>query len=300
MWVGAEYAPSDAATGDWGTGAAELTLASSPAIAIGVEGTNGAMYVQAPAALGLSPGWHSEGGAIAAPPAVVAAPNSDGTSPASPLFFATGTNKSLYVRSLTAGWQAVSPHAECVGSPAAVITGTSTLTVACRGTTNALYYNTTTWSGTGLPVFTSGWKSLGGVLTAAPAVAPVGGVLSFFVRGDTGHIYIRTVSSGYAEQQWACLGAPAAALPSPAGATSFACEGTNRELYWSINGGAGWGPTTAQGGVLAAAPAIAASSLVPYFLVEGTTHAIYEHTPTSGFSSLGGGAVGGVGAAALN
>jgi hypothetical protein len=300
VWVGAEYAPSDAALGDWATGAAEVTLSSSPAIAIGVEGTTGAMYVQAPAALGLTPGWHSEGGAIAAPPAVAAAPNSDGTGLASPLFFATGTNKSLYVRSLTAGWQAVSPHAECVGSPAAVITGTSTLTVACRGTTNALYYNTTTWSGTGLPVFTSGWKSLGGVLTAGPAVAPVGGVLSFFVRGDTGHIYIRTLSSGFAEQPWACLGTPAAALPSTAGATIFACEGTNRMLYSASNGGAGWGTAAALGGVLAAGPAVAATSRVPYFLVEGDTHAIYETTPTMGFGNLGGGAVGGVGAAALN
>lgn len=299
VWVGAEYAPSDAASGDWGTGAAELTLASSPAIAVAVEGTTGAMYVQAPA-LGLSPGWHSEGGAIAAPPAVVAAPNSDGTSPVSPLFFATGTNKSLYVRSLTAGWEAVSPHASCVGSPAAVVTS-GTLTVACRGTTNQLYYNNATWSGTGLPVFTSGWKSLSGVLTAPPAVAPVGGVLSFFVRGSTGHIYIRTLSTGFAEQPWACLGAAAAAVvPSPAGETIFACEGTNRALYWAINGGAGWGPALSLGGVLVTAPVIAATSLTPYFLVEGTTHAVYERTPTSGYNSLAGTVVGGVGAAALN
>lgn len=297
VWVAGEYAPADASTPDWGTAAAELTLASSPALAMAVEGAGGVPYAQAPQ---LGAGWHSLGGQVVGPPAVAAAPNADGTAPASPLFIATGTTKLMYIRSLSTGWKQVGPVAgSCLGSPAAVITG-STLTVACRGTNNALYYNQAAVPSSGLPQFTSGWKNLGGVLTAAPAVAPVGGTLTFFVPGIGGRIYTRTLTTGFAAQPWTCLGAPAAALPSPGGAAIFACEGTNRALYWAANTGSGWPGATSLGGTLTGGPAIAATSRVPLFLGEGTTKAVYERTLTAGFSSLGGSVVNGVGAAALN
>lgn len=298
-WATGEYAPSDAAQGDWATATAmvSLTAPPAPAIAAAVRGAGGVPYAQAPQ---LGSGWRSLGGTVAAPPAVVAAATPYATTPASPLFIATGTNKLLYMRGVTGGWQRVGPvTASCLGSPAAVITG-GHLYVACEGTNRALYYNSTTVPTSGLPQFTSGWKNLGGVLTAGPAVAPINGVVTFFVRGTNGHIYLRTLSAGFAQQPWTCLGQPAAAQETSSRSTIFACEGTNHALYVSANGGLRWGPTVSMGGTLTAGPAIAATSRVAYLLGEGTTSAVYERTLTSGFISLGGIVFGGVGAAALN
>lgn len=279
------------------TQAFTLTVEPPPAAAVGVEGDNGAMYVQAPQ---LSPGWQPEGGVITGPPAVAAPPNPDGTSPASPLFLATGSTGYLYIRSLSTGWQQAGPDpVSCLGSPAAVITG-ATLTVACEGTSHALYYNTATIPATGLPQFTTGWTSLGGVLTAGPAIAPVGGTLTFFVLGTTGHIYTRTLATGFAEQPWACDGAPAAALQAATGVTYFACQGTNQALWESSSSGSGWTGAVSLGGALIGAPAIAATSQQVEFFVEGTTGAVYERTLTTGFTSIGGAVTGGAGATALN
>jgi hypothetical protein len=94
--------------------------------AIGVEGTDGQLYAQAPQ---LNPGWHPLGGKITAPPAVAAPPNSCCTAPSqpptAPVFIATGTTKLLYIRSVTAGWEKPGPVAgSCTGAPAAAIAGT--------------------------------------------------------------------------------------------------------------------------------------------------------------------------------
>jgi hypothetical protein len=303
VWVAGEYAPSDAASVDWGTAVAQISLTAPPrvAVAIGVEGGNGQMYVQAPQ---LGGGWHSLGGGLAAPPAVAAPRNPYGATPAQPLFIATGTNKLLYIRSLTTGWQQLGPSgAACVGGPAAVITGTTpttTLTVACRGTNNALWENSAPVPSSGLPQFTHAWTSLGGVLSAAPAVAPVGGTLTFFVRGTNGRIYSRTQASGFKLMPWACIGAPAAAVEAASSDTIFACQGGNHALYVSANGGAGWTAMTSLGGVLVGGPGIAATSRASELLVEGTNGVVYERTPLTGWANLGGAVVGGVGAAALN
>jgi hypothetical protein len=291
VWVAAEYAPSDAASGDWATGAAEVTLASSPAFAVGTEGTDGQLWAN------IGSGWTPLGGKIGGPPAVVAAPNADGTAAVSPLFIATGTNKELYIRSATLGFQVIGT-AKCLGSPAAVVTGTSTLTVtvACRGNNSALWYSTATWSGTGLPTFSS-FKSLGGVLSAGPAVAPVGGTLTFFVRGGNGKIYTRTLTAGYSTTPWSCTGQPAAAQGSSSD-TFFACA-AGGALFEAVNGGAGWSPATSLGGSILGGPGAAPTSEVPDLFAEGNGHTVWERTP-SGWSNIGGSAVGGVGAAALN
>jgi len=305
VWVAGEYAPSDAASGDWGTAAGLVSLSAAPAsaTAVGVEGTNGQLFVQTPQ---LGSGWHSLGGGIVGPPAVAAEATAFSGAPAQPLFVATGTNKSLFMRTATAGWQAIAA-AKCIGSPGAVAYN-GTLTVACRGTNNALFYNSVPWSGTGLPAIpASGWKSLGGTLSASPAVAPVGGAVTFFVRGTTGKIFTRTVSSGYVAHTWGCIGAPAAGIETASNDTIFACQGTDRALWISFNGGSlqkgalgGWLPAFSLGGTLIGGPAVAAGSLVTEWLVEGTNKAIFQDSSVTGSSSLGGGAVNGVGAAALN
>src|SRR5215469_11560890 len=143
--------------------------------AVGVEGPHAQLWVQAPQ---LGGGWHSLGGTLAAPPAVAAPPNPNGVTPAQPLFIATSTNKQLYIRSLSTSWARLGAASmPCTGGPAAVITGT-TLTVACRGTDNALWYNTAALPSSGFPQFTGPWTSLGGSLTADPAAAPVGGAVT--------------------------------------------------------------------------------------------------------------------------
>jgi hypothetical protein len=301
VWVAAEYAPSDAASGDWATGAAEVTLASAPDVAVGVEGQNGSLYVQAPQ---LAAGWQDLGGQIVGPPAVAAVPNSDGTSPASPWFFATGTNKGMYVRSLTVGWERVGPQpASCLGSPAAVITtigGVTTLTVACEGTNRALYYDTASVPSSGLPTFTSGWKDLGGTLAAGPAVAAVNNTMTFFALGTTGHIYTRTLATGFAEQPWTCTGSPAAVTPA-AGATVFACHGGGNALWEaSSTGTGGWSSPVSLGGTLTGSPAMAATGEQLEFFAEGPNTSVYERTLIANWASLGGSVIGGVGAAALN
>jgi hypothetical protein len=265
--------------------------------AVGAEGPHSQLWVQAPQ---LGGGWHSQGGQLAAPPAVAAPPNPNGVTPAQPLFIATSTNKVLYIRSLAVGWQAIGrAPGGCYSRPAAVITG-GTLTVACRGADNALWENTATLPASGLPQFTGAWTSLGGVLTAAPAVAPVGGVLTFFARSTNGHIYTRTLTSGFKQMPWACIGAPAAALQAASGVTFFACQGTNHALLEASNSGTGWTSAVSLGGSVIEGPAVAAASQAPEFLVESTNKAVWARTTASGWSSLGGVVVGGVGAAALN
>jgi len=268
-------------------------IANQHAVAVGAEGTDGQLWVQAPQ---LAAGWQSLGGRIVAAPAVVAPPNAGGTTPAQPLFIGTGTDKRLWIRSVTAGWQPIGA-ALCLGGPAAVITGT-TLTVACRGTDNALWYTTATVPSSGLPSFTGTWTSLGGVLSAGPAVAPAGGTTTFFVRGTSGAIYTRTLTTGYAVTPWSCAGQPAAALQAATGTTTFACN-SGGAMWESADSGSAWSPAVSLGGSLLGGPAVAATSQQTDFLAEGTDHAIWELTP-AGWSSLGGQVTGGVGAAALN
>jgi hypothetical protein len=280
------------------TGSFTVTVSSAPpAVAVGVEGTNGQMYVRAPQ---LGGGWHSLGGQLAGPPAVAAPPNPNGAAPAQPLFIATSTNKVLYIRSLSTGWQAIGrAPGGCYSGPAAVITG-STLTVACRGADNALWENSATVLSSGLPQFTGAWASLGGVLTAAPAVAPAGGVLTFFARSTNGHVYTRTLGSGYRQMPWACTGSPAAALQAASGVTFFACQGGNHTLDYAVSSGAGWSAAVSVGGSLVGGPAVAATSGAIELFAEGTNSAVYERTPVTGWTGLGGAAVGGVAATALN
>ena len=278
---------------------ADETPPPSPsAVAVGAEGSDGQLWVQAPQ---LGRGWHALGGKLIAPPAVAAAPNPDGSTPAQPLFIATSSNNKLYIRSLTAGWQLLGPAtATCAGGPAAVIAD-GTLTVACRGLNNsALWENSAAVPTSGLPRFTHGWTSLGGVLTASPAAAPVGGVMTFFAPSTGGRIWTRTLSTGYTVTPWLCIGAPAAAAQAASGDTIFACQGGSHALYVATNGGAGWSSAVSLGGSLIAGPGVAATSQVPELLAEGPYQAVWERTSLTGWASLGGVVVGGVGAVALN
>jgi Putative Ig domain len=300
-----------------GTATQAFTLNVNQVSAIGVEGTDGQLWAQAPQ---LPPGWQPLGGKIIAPPAVAAPPTtccSEPEPPVAPVFIATGTTEQLFVRSVTAGWRLLSPTGRCIGAPGAVITGTPvtgpfTLTVACRGTDNALWENSVTMQPNGLPptIMTS-WKDLGGVLRAGPAVAPVNGTVTFFVLGTTGRIYTRTMTAGYTEMPWSCIGQPATATPAQSGLlvngvppliTWFGCEGSDHNFwqseYTQFNGWTPFGGNYPAGSLIGT-PALAtpAGDFEP--VVEGTNHAIWVLSNTPRWVSLGGQAVGGAGAAAL-
>ncbi len=301
-----------------GTATQAFTLNVNEGDAIGVEGTDGQLWAQAPQ---LAPGWQPLGGKIIAPPAVAAPPTtccSEPEPPVAPVFIATGTTGQLFIRSVTAGWQLLSPTGRCVGAPGAAITGTPvtgpfTLTVACRGTDNALWENSVTLQPNGLPpTITTSWTDLGGVLRAGPAVAPVDATVTFFVLGTTGRIYTRTLTTGYTEMPWACTGQPTAAAPPQSGLLSngipplitwFGCEGSDHNIweseYTQFNG---WSPIFGgnyPAGSLIGTPALAtpAGDFEP--VVEGTNHAVWVLSNTPRWVSLGGQAVGGAGATAV-
>jgi hypothetical protein len=300
-WVAAEYAPSDAATGDWATAAAAVTLAATPpAWAAGAEGGNGELYVQQTQA---SAGWQPFGGQIEGAPAVAAPPNANGTTPDVPVFIATGSNGELWETSDGSDWEPVGPDgALCIGSPAAVVTGTgtsATLTVACEGLNRSLYYNTTTMPSSGLPSFTSPWTSLGGVLRAGPAVAAVDGVVTLFAEGTNGQVFTNT-GSGYTATPWICTGTLAAATQPTSGAAIFACQGGDHSLWTADNDGAGWLSAVSLGGQIVGGPGIVASSQQVEFFVEGSNGNVWEWNPFSGWGNLGGIVIGGVGASAEN
>ena len=124
-------------------------------------------------------------------------------------------------------------------------------------------------------------------------------MLTFFARSTNGHIYTRTLASGFKQMTWACIGAPAAAAEPVSGDTVFACQGGNHALYMAATAGSGWTPAVSLGGSLIGGPGVAAASRVTGLLAEGSNGAVYERTPF-GWTSLGGAVVGGVGAAALN
>lgn len=299
-WVAAEYAPSDAASGDWATGAAAVTLAATPpAWAAGVEGGNGELYVQQTQA---SAGWQPFGGQILGAPAVAAPPNANGTTPDEPVIIATGSNGELWETSDNTGWQPVGPsEAFCIGTPAAVVSNSGTLTVACEGLNRQLYYNTTTMPSSGLPTFTSAWTSLGGILSAGPAVAPVGGTVTFFAEGTTGQVFTNT-GSGYTATPWICVSTLAAATQPTSGATTFACQGGDHSLWTAVNDGLGWSAAVSLGGQMVGGPGIVATSQQVEFFVEGSNASVWEWMPFLGgnWVNLGGIVKGGIGASAEN
>ena len=154
-------------------------------------------------------GYTGLGGALAAAPAVTAIPSSSGGLQA-PLYIGVGTDHNVYLRNNSAGWHALSSTPlSCLDSVGATVTGAagnSMLTVACEGSDQALWYAQGAVTTTGLPNLSS-WQSLGGVLTAGPAVAAVGGAVTFFVDAGGGALFSRNVSTG-----WVALSAPARSI----------------------------------------------------------------------------------------
>ena len=276
----------------------KLDLSGTTAIA-GVSAGNNGVWSKADAQ-----GYTALGGVLTAAPAVVAVPVSGGMP--TPLYIGVGSDKNVYVRSATQGWQALSstPVAclDTVGATVTTSSGTSTLTVACQGTDHALYDAQGTVTSGSLPSLSS-WSSLGGVLGAGPAVATVGGNLTFLVAGSNGAIYTRTTSSGWTAAGWTCKNHPA--LANYRGNAYFACHGSDDALWYAINTGSGWGAAQSAGGTMVDGPGIVATPAEVLIYVQGNNGALYHATlspgggPIAGWTADGGSIQFGTGATTL-
>lgn len=290
------------ATSSLGTVTKTLTLTvaapPAPAVAVAVLTAGGVPYAMAPQ---LGSGWHSLGGKVTAVPAVVAVPNPNGASPASPLFIAPGANHLLYIRGVTGSWQRLYPNDTSCLSVAAVITAGSVLQVACETTSHGLSYATASTAGSGLPQFGTLFRSLGdaGTVTAGPAIARVNGTLTFFITAG-GKVQSRTIPTAFRATGWACSGQPAAATQGTTGVTYFACEGTNHVPYEGTVTSAGLSAATRLSGALAAGPALAPDSAAVEILVESSNREVYQRTAATAYVKLGTLQVTGVQAVALN
>ena len=265
---------------------------------VAVTGTDNALWVKQDGG-----SLTSLGGALSAAPAVVFVPVGNGQPPV-PVYLGVASDHRVWVRMPALGWQLLSSTAQCLDNVAAAVSGPvggTTLTVACQGTDHALYYAQTSVAPTSLPSIGS-WTGLGGILTAGPAVASVGGTITFFVTGLGGALFSRTVTTGYVPIVGAmCSGHPAAAM---LGSTAYlACQGGDHALWYSVNTGSGWGAFQSAGGQIQDGPGIAATASSVTMFVTGTNGVLYHTTiPPGGgtatpFVSDGGALLYGTGAA---
>jgi hypothetical protein len=270
-----------------------ITIQNAPYVA-GAVGTDNGLWVLHSG----SPNFTGDGGVLLGAPAVVAIPQTTG--PALPVYIATGSDHSLYVRSDTLGWQSLSGGSvNCIDNPAGVVIA-GTLYVACEGGDHALWHaETAAPTGTNLPTVSAGnWHSLGGVLIAGPAVGNVAGTPTYLVVGTDQHIYSRSLATGFTRFSWAaCIGHPALAA---FGSTSyFACHGTDNALWYATNTGSGWSAALSLGGAITDGVGIAATASGPIFFAEGTGGVVYQRSLNSGWTSDGGQVSFGVGASSL-
>jgi cysteine-rich secretory family protein len=161
-----------------------------------------------------------------------------------------------------------------------------TYTVAV--TVNAVPY---TWSFTVGPFRAAppGWNSLGGLLTASPAVTSSSATRSdAFVRGSNGALYQNTWN-GTAWGGWSSLGgyltSKAAAVAGNAGRIDVFVRGSDNGLYQETWNGSSWSTWQPLGGILTAGPAVAFRAGTPGTLdvfARGTDNGLWVRESVDG------------------
>jgi peptidoglycan/xylan/chitin deacetylase (PgdA/CDA1 family) len=202
----------------------------------------------------------------------------------------------VVTRSLRAGtWSAPTViSGQIIGAPAAVRAG-DTLFLAARGMDSGLYVRTrvgATWS--------PSWQRLGGVLTAAPALAgSADGRVDAFVRATDDTIRFRTYrsgvgwSAGYTNLGGRSGAAPAAAA-SASGEIRVYVAGADSGIYENSLSATGWSGWTRLSGASYTTPAAVwdAVRMQTLVFVRGTNLQLYRGTRTagtwSGWTSMGG------------
>ena len=293
-----------------------LAASSAPEIE-GVAGSDASLFLRG------NPGpWVGFGGILIGAPAIASVPSTtQPETPGTPFVVVNGTDHNLWTFNQQQGWTHLTASDYCIDNPAAVITsahaaGAFVLTVACQGIDHALWFAQTQVGDllTPLPLT---WQSLGGLMVNGPAVAAVDPVhrsvndeLTLFVNGIDGHVWTRTLSTGWSQMPWECIGHPAAAatlstlIPATGQVTVFACQGIDHTLWFSHNFGNGWIDTQSLGGLLVDGPGVAVGPTTATFFVEGVDRAGWHRTITHGgnvfdWTSDGGILQFGTGAAAL-
>jgi uncharacterized protein YvpB len=178
---------------------------------------------------GASTGWGAEGGRLLAAPAIVRRPG--GT----PVYVATGTDHQLWVRDDAESWALLS-HAGvyCSDAPAAALRG-STLIVGCQGRDGGLWVTATGLTPGALPV-AGNFTAMGLQLWDGPAIAVIGGVVTYVANDAGGHVWTRTDSTGWTATAYWCIGHAAVAVS--AGSVLFACHGSDEQGWYGIAPGA--------------------------------------------------------------
>ena len=272
----------------------------------GTVGANNGLWVLDGSNGGFSPG----GGQLSAAPAVVGVRPTSGT--ATPVYIGTGIDHNLWESDGSGGpWVPLTTTpVYCIDNPAAVsagVRGSGTITVACQGGDHALWAAQAALPASGLPhMGGAAWHSLGGRLLAGPAVTQRPGLSgpSYEVVGTDQQVWeLNPGANQFAPRGWYCNGHPAAAT-NPAGSTAyFACQGTDRQLWFSTDAGSNWQTARAAGGVLVDGPGIAATPGGAVFYAEGQDGALWHlalNGSTPGTFQLDGGVIhAGAGAAGL-
>ncbi|MBW4032917.1 MAG: hypothetical protein HIU88_09665 [Acidobacteria bacterium] len=152
-----------------------------------------------------------------------------------------------------------SPTGGSLGAPTAV-GWNGNVTVAVRGSDNALWVDTLSTGGTW-----GGWTSLGGALTSGPSLASQNSSdLEAFARNSTGGIsytqYNGTSWSAWTSIGGAALGEPTSVSRSNGEVTVYVRSTDNAawEKYWTAAGG--WSGWTRIGGNLSSSPNVSAES----------------------------------------
>jgi len=294
-----------------------LAGGSTPEIE-GVAGSDASLFLKG------NPGpWLGFGGTLIGAPAIASVPSTaQPETQGTPFVVVTGTDHNLWTFNQQQGWRHLTSAPDyCIDNPAAVITsahaaGAFVLTVACQGGDHALWFAQTQVGDLLTPLALT-WQSLGGAMVNGPAVAAVDPVhrsvndeLTFFVNGIDGHVWTRTLNSGWNQMPWECIGHPAAAatlsaaIPTTGQVTVFACQGIDHALWFSHNFGSGWIDTQSLGGALVDGPGVAVGPDEATFFVEGIDQAGWHRTITHGGNVFGWTSDGGIlqfgaGAAAL-
>jgi len=227
------------------------------------------------------------GGALLGAPAIIALAQAGAS--LGFLYVATGGDHDLWVRSGASSWQRLTDSpVYCIDNPAGIAIA-GTLYVACQGGDHALWHAEVALSaGSALPVIPAGaWHSLGGTLSAGPAIVSLSGTVTYFVLGADSQIYARTAAStGFTANGWFCVGHPAVA--SDGSTAYFACHGMDSTLQYSTRATGGWGPLQSLGGTLVDGPGIAATPTGPIFYVEGGDSALWHRSISGDWTKDGG------------
>jgi lysozyme len=287
-----------------------MWVSQAPQLA-GVEGTDSAVWVSP----GGGVGFVTLAGTVIAAPAIAWVPSGPASTDGAYLFVVTGTDHSLWTRTLSTGFTRLAQGLYCVDNPAIVVSGSVgslILTVACEGADGSLWYAQSAPGGLSANqnpnLADIPWRSLGGRLAAGPSAASLdGSAMTFMVTGTDSHVYTITNQNAagvYAETPWRCIGHPA--LGAATSHSFFGCHGLDGHLWYAVGNGAAFSPPVSAGGRLVDGIGVATltngSSTLARFFVEGADNHLWETTVATdgsqtGFSYGGGVLIGGVGAA---